>query len=107
MMVVTVPVYHQAGLGVHAAARRGHAVLHALHHAGHLDRGGRGRSLQVTDRIMKQFPEVDRVLGKAGRAETSTDPAPLSMLETVITLKPRGAVAQAFRRGIPGGRRNG
>jgi len=45
--------------------------------------------LQVTDRIIKQFPEVDRVLGKAGRAETPTDPAPLSMLETVITLKPR------------------
>jgi len=45
--------------------------------------------LQVTDRIIKGFPEVDRVLGKAGRAETSTDPAPLSMLETVITLKPR------------------
>ncbi|MBZ5626383.1 MAG: CusA/CzcA family heavy metal efflux RND transporter [Acidobacteriia bacterium] len=47
------------------------------------------RLLQVTDRIIKQFPEVDRVLGKAGRAETSTDPAPLSMLETVITLKPK------------------
>jgi Cu(I)/Ag(I) efflux system membrane protein CusA/SilA len=45
--------------------------------------------LQVTDRIIKQFPEVDRVLGKAGRAETSTDPAPLSMLETVITLRPK------------------
>ncbi|MEZ4600659.1 MAG: CusA/CzcA family heavy metal efflux RND transporter [Syntrophotaleaceae bacterium] len=45
--------------------------------------------LQVTDRIIKEFPEVDRVLGKAGRAETSTDPAPLSMLETVITLKPK------------------
>jgi copper/silver efflux system protein len=47
--------------------------------------------LQVTDRVMKQFPEVDRVLGKAGRADTSTDPAPLSMLETVITLKPKSA----------------
>ena len=45
--------------------------------------------LQATDRIIKSFPEVDRVLGKAGRAETSTDPAPLSMIETVITLKPR------------------
>jgi Cu(I)/Ag(I) efflux system membrane protein CusA/SilA len=44
--------------------------------------------LQVSDRIIRQFPEVDRVLGKAGRADTSTDPAPLSMLETVITLKP-------------------
>jgi Cu(I)/Ag(I) efflux system membrane protein CusA/SilA len=45
--------------------------------------------LQVTDRIIKGFPEVDQVLGKAGRAETSTDPAPLSMLETLITLKPK------------------
>ncbi len=45
--------------------------------------------LQVTDRIIKSFPEVDRVMGKAGRSETSTDPAPLSMLETVITLKPK------------------
>jgi Cu(I)/Ag(I) efflux system membrane protein CusA/SilA len=45
--------------------------------------------LQVTDRIIKSFPEVDQVLGKAGRAETSTDPAPLSMLETLITLKPK------------------
>jgi Cu(I)/Ag(I) efflux system membrane protein CusA/SilA len=46
------------------------------------------RLVQVTDRIIKQFPEVERVLGKAGRAETSTDPAPLSMLETVVMLKP-------------------
>jgi copper/silver efflux system protein len=45
--------------------------------------------LQVTDRIIKQFPEVERVLGKAGRAETSTDPAPLSMIESVITLRPK------------------
>jgi len=47
------------------------------------------RVLQTTDRVLKEFPEVDRVLGKAGRAETSTDPAPLSMFESVITLKPR------------------
>jgi Cu(I)/Ag(I) efflux system membrane protein CusA/SilA len=47
------------------------------------------RLLQVTDRIIKRFPEVDRVLGKAGRADTATDPAPLSMLETLITLKPQ------------------
>ncbi len=47
------------------------------------------RLLQVTDRIIKSFPEVDLVLGKAGRADTSTDPAPLSMLETIVSLKPR------------------
>ena len=46
------------------------------------------RLLQTQDRIIKQFPEVESVLGKAGRAETSTDPAPFSMAETVIVLKP-------------------
>ena len=45
--------------------------------------------LQQTDRIIAQFPEVESVFGKAGRAETATDPAPLSMLETTIILKPK------------------
>jgi len=45
--------------------------------------------LQQTDRIIASFPEVKRVFGKAGRAETATDPAPLSMIETIITLRPR------------------
>ena len=44
--------------------------------------------LQVQDRLLRQFPEVERVFGKAGQAETSTDPAPLSMIETVVKLKP-------------------
>ncbi len=46
------------------------------------------RLLQVQDRILASFPEVERVLGKAGRAETSTDPAPFSMMETTVVLKP-------------------
>lgn len=46
------------------------------------------RLLQVTDKKLKSFPEVERVFGKAGRAETATDPAPFSMLETVVVLKP-------------------
>ncbi len=45
--------------------------------------------LQSTDRVLASFPEVDHVLGKAGRADTATDPAPLSMLETLVILKPR------------------
>ncbi len=44
--------------------------------------------LQQTDRIIASFPEVERTFGKAGRADTATDPAPLSMLETTIMLKP-------------------
>lgn len=45
--------------------------------------------LQITDRLIRQLPEVERVFGKAGRADSATDPAPLSMLETTILLKPR------------------
>ncbi len=44
--------------------------------------------LQRTDRIIASFPEVERVFGKIGRAETATDPAPLSMIETIVILKP-------------------
>lgn len=44
--------------------------------------------LQTTDRLIKSFPEVDTVFGKAGRAETATDPAPMDMIETTIRLKP-------------------
>ena len=45
--------------------------------------------LQQTDKLIKTVPEVERVFGKAGRAETATDPAPLEMIETTILLKPR------------------
>ena len=45
--------------------------------------------LQHTDRMILEVPEVKRVFGKIGRAETATDPAPLTMIETVIQLKPR------------------
>ena len=44
--------------------------------------------LQQTDRLIKSVPEVDRVFGKIGRAETATDPAPLTMIETLIHFKP-------------------
>jgi Cu(I)/Ag(I) efflux system membrane protein CusA/SilA len=45
--------------------------------------------LQTTNRLIKTVPEVERVFGKAGRAETATDPAPLEMFETTVQLKPR------------------
>jgi Cu(I)/Ag(I) efflux system membrane protein CusA/SilA len=45
--------------------------------------------LQMQDRIIKSFPEVESVFGKAGRASTATDPAPTEMYETVINLKPK------------------
>ena len=52
--------------------------------------------LQQTDRIIHTFPEVQHVFGKVGRADSATDPAPLSMIETTIALKPRSE----WRRGM-------
>jgi Cu(I)/Ag(I) efflux system membrane protein CusA/SilA len=52
--------------------------------------------IQLQDRIIKSFPEVDSVFGKAGRANTATDPAPLEMFETIINLKPQ----DEWRKGI-------
>jgi len=55
-----------------------------------------GALLQRQDQLLKQFPEVARVLGKAGRAETATDPAPFSMMETTVVLKPKSE----WRKGL-------
>ncbi len=55
------------------------------------------RLLQTQDRIIRSFPEVERVFGKAGRVESATDPAPYSMMETVITLKPHSQWARVPR----------
>ncbi|MDB6062756.1 MAG: CzcA family heavy metal efflux protein [Verrucomicrobiaceae bacterium] len=54
-----------------------------------LSAGKASQLLQQTDRMIKSVPEVARVFGKAGRAETATDPAPLEMFETTIQFKPR------------------
>ena len=54
-----------------------------------LSAGKAAELLQQTDRMIKTVPEVDHVFGKAGRAETATDPAPLEMFETTVTFKPR------------------
>ena len=63
--------------------------------------------LQQTDRIIRQFPEVEHVFGKVGRAETATDPAPMMMLETTIMLKPedewRRVPVKRFYSAWPGG----
>ncbi|HLD36123.1 MAG TPA: efflux RND transporter permease subunit, partial [Planctomycetota bacterium] len=62
------------------------------------------RLLQMQDKIIKSIPEVASVFGKAGRAETSTDPAPFSMMETTVVLKPRDQWRKKERwySGLPG-----
>lgn len=54
------------------------------------------RVMQEQDAIIKSLPEVEQVLGKAGKAETSTDPAPVSMIESIVLLKPKSQ----WRKGI-------
>ena len=56
--------------------------------------------LQQTDKIIQTFPEVQHTLGKIGRAETATDPAPLSMIETTITLWPEVIHEQVSRKAV-------
>jgi len=90
LMILTVPVFFRLGSESMPPLDEG-AIFYmpttlpgiSIHQAEQL--------LQVSDHMLSQFPEVDHVLGKAGRAETATDPAPLSMLETLIVLKPHSA----------------
>lgn len=56
------------------------------------------RIMQVQDRIIRSVPEVSQVLGKAGRASTATDNAPLSMIETIVLLKPRSEWRVGFTK---------
>lgn len=88
MVLSTVPIYFRLGSEFMPPLEEG-SILYMPSTMPGISIAEAQRLLQTTDRILKSFPEVDRVLGKAGRAETSTDPAPLSMLETVIILKPK------------------
>lgn len=88
MMIATVPIYYKLGSEFMPPLEEG-SILYMPTTMPGISITEAQKLLQVTDRIIKQFPEVEYVLGKAGRAETSTDPVPLSMLETVIILKPK------------------
>ena len=85
-VVLTVPVFEKLGSEFMPPLDEGTLLYMPSTLPGISEREAQ-QLMQVQDRIIKRFPEVETVLGKAGRAETSTDPAPLSMMETVITLK--------------------
>src|SRR4029434_7608824 len=87
LVVVTVPVFTHLGSEFMPPLDEGSLFYMPTTMPG-ISIGEAQKLLQVSDKAIKQFPEVDRVLGKAGRADTSTDPDPLSMLDTAITLKP-------------------
>jgi Cu(I)/Ag(I) efflux system membrane protein CusA/SilA len=88
LMAVTAPVYQKLGSEFMPPLDEG-ALLFMPTTLPGISITEAQKLMQVQDRILMRFPEVERVLGKAGRAETPTDPAPLSMMETVILLKPK------------------
>jgi Cu(I)/Ag(I) efflux system membrane protein CusA/SilA len=87
LVAVTVPVFEQLGSEFMPPLDEG-TLLYMPSTLPGISVTQAQQLLQVQDRIILQFPEVLTVLGKAGRAETSTDPAPFSMMETVVVLKP-------------------
>jgi Cu(I)/Ag(I) efflux system membrane protein CusA/SilA len=85
-MVFTVPVYFKLGSEFMPPLDEG-TLLYMPSTLPGMSVAEATRVLQTQDKIIRRFPEVERVFGKAGRAESSTDPAPYSMMETTITLK--------------------
>ena len=89
MMLATIPVYLKLGSEFMPPLNEG-SILYMPTTLPGLSVGAAQDLLQRQDQVLKSFPEVERVFGKAGRADTSTDPSPFSMMETTILLKPQG-----------------
>ncbi len=86
-VIVTIPIYQRLGSEFMPPLDEG-TLLYMPSTLPGISIAEAQHLMQVQDRLIKQFPEVQSVFGKAGRAETSTDPAPFSMMETTIVLKP-------------------
>ncbi|MBE7482613.1 MAG: efflux RND transporter permease subunit [Polyangiaceae bacterium] len=87
-MALTVPAFLRLGNEFMPPLNEG-AILYMPTAPPGISEGEAVRVLQTMDRQLRTFPEVERVFGKMGRAETATDPAPLSMAEIVVLLKPK------------------
>jgi len=87
IVVTTIPAYLQLGHEFMPPLNEG-TILYMPTTLPGLSVAEASRLLESQDRVLRSFPEVERVFGKAGRAETSTDPAPFSMMETTVVLRP-------------------
>ncbi|HWR97954.1 MAG TPA: efflux RND transporter permease subunit, partial [Candidatus Methanoperedens sp.] len=90
LVAASIPVYFKLGREFMPPLREGSLLFMPTTLPG-LGVSEAQRILQTQDRLLKAIPEVERVFGKAGRADTSTDPAPFSMMETTVILKPEHA----------------
>jgi copper/silver efflux system protein len=88
LVLTTVPVYLSLGSEFMPPLREGTMLYMPSAVEPGMSVAEAQKALQVQDKLLMTFPEVERVYGKAGRANTSTDPAPFTMMETTIVLKP-------------------
>ncbi len=95
LMAITVPVYFQLGSEFMPPLNEG-TILYMPTTLPGISVTEAANLLQIQDKIFMSFPEVERVFGKAGRANTPTDPAPFSMMETTVVLKDK----QYWRPGL-------
>ena len=98
-MVATVPVFQRLGSEFMPPLDEGSLLVMPTTFPGIAIEEAR-RALTAQDRIIMRFPEIASVHGKAGRAETATDPAQLDMIESVIALRPRDRVADALHAAL-------
>ena len=96
LMLSVVPVYFQLGSEFMPPLNEG-TILYMPTTLPGISVTETQKLLQSMDKILKNTPEVERVFGKAGRAETSTDPAPFSMMETTVVLKPENEWRKVHR----------
>lgn len=87
VMILTIPVYFKLGSEFMPPLNEG-TILYMPTTLPGISVTEAAKLLQTMDKVIKDTPEVESVFGKAGRADTSTDPAPFSMIETTIVLKP-------------------
>src|SRR5205823_4207630 len=87
VVLVTIPVYKRLGSEFMPPLNEG-AILYMPITLPGIGVTEAGKYLQIQDKLLRQFPEIQSVYGKIGKSETATDPAPLSMVETTIVLKP-------------------
>ena len=87
MVVLTIPIYMKLGSEFMPPLEEG-TLMYMPSTLPGISVSEAQKLMQIQNRIIRKFPEVLNVMGKSGRAETSTDPAPFSMMETIIILKP-------------------
>ena len=90
IVVITIPVYQRLGSEFMPPLNEGSILYMPVTLPG-IGVAEAGKYLQIQDKLLHQFPEIQSVYGTIGKSDTATDPAPMSMVETTVVLKPETA----------------